>query len=365
MWLDVVATLTTDSSQGDTTPAQLAARLNTAQHSDLKFSMHHRGTRTALNLFIPSLHDSAALETSLLVPSPAPSTRKAAVFAHPYGPLGGSLNDGVVQHLASTLLSHGYIVALFNFRGAGRSKGHTTWTGKAEREDYAAVAAWVVNFAAALQLEDAPQRIDLLLGGYSYGALIAAQCPSAPALLATLADAPSEAFKTAVVAGTRSAQSWYDSHNDVGRTSYSGMRSPRSSYSGVRSPALEVPPRHTPSPLPPAGLDLDALVIDTRYLLISPPLPPVSTFLLPTFFMAGPESVMDPVVARRCAARMLVAWGDDDVFTGVKKYRRWAEKMRAQLETFEDVEVEGATHFWGQSELGVVVEAVERWLAAG
>jgi alpha/beta superfamily hydrolase len=329
--------------------------------------MHHRGTRTALNLFIPSLHDSTALETSLLVPSPAPSTRKAAVFAHPYGPLGGSLNDGVVQHLASTLLSHGYIVALFNFRGVGRSKGHATWTGKAEREDYAAVAAWVVNFAAALQLGDAQQQhVDLLLGGYSYGALIAAQCPPASALLATLAEPPSEAFKTAMMAGTKSAQSWYESHNDVGRTSYSGVRSPRSSYSGTRSPALELPLRHTPSPLPPSGgLDLDALKIDARYLLISPPLPPVSTFLLPTFFMAGPESVMDPVAAAKYAARMLVVWGDDDVFTGVKKYRRWAEKMRAQLETFEDMEVGGATHFWGERELGVVVEAVGRWLAAG
>jgi alpha/beta superfamily hydrolase len=70
-----------------------------------------------LNLFIPSLHNATSLETCITVPSSVSSaTRKAAVFAHPYGPLGGTFHDPVVQNFRETLVSHGYIVAVFNFR---------------------------------------------------------------------------------------------------------------------------------------------------------------------------------------------------------------------------------------------------------
>lgn len=76
---------------------------------------------STLNLFIPSLHDATPLEACITVPGPssinAPKgARKAAVLAHPYGPLGGTLHDRVVQTLRDTLVSHGYLVATFNFR---------------------------------------------------------------------------------------------------------------------------------------------------------------------------------------------------------------------------------------------------------
>jgi alpha/beta superfamily hydrolase len=327
-------------------------------------SLHPHSTSTTLNLFIPSLYDSTALEASLLVPTSAPTTRRAAIIAHPYGPLGGTLHDGAVQHLAFTLLSHGYIVALFNFRGAGHSKGHTTWTGKAETADYAAVAAWVLNFVAALGGCEAPSTapLQLLLAGYSYGALIAAQCPRVATLRETLANPPSDAFRSTVAAGTSSALKWFENHSDVGRTSYSGVRSPRTSYSGMHSGS-----ESRPLPPPPLAADLGAIEIATQYLLLSPPLPPVSAFLLPSFFAAA-ESAMDPAAAAVVvgADGVLVAWGDDDVFTSVKKYRRWAEKMRAQLgKRFVGVEVQGTGHFWAERELAVVDEALGRWLRLG
>lgn len=44
------------------------------------------------------------------------SRKKAAIIAHPYAPLGGSFDDGVVQEATKILLDHGYIVGTFNFR---------------------------------------------------------------------------------------------------------------------------------------------------------------------------------------------------------------------------------------------------------
>lgn len=44
------------------------------------------------------------------------STKKAAIIAHPYAPLGGSFDDNVVQEATKILLEHGFIVGTFNFR---------------------------------------------------------------------------------------------------------------------------------------------------------------------------------------------------------------------------------------------------------
>jgi alpha/beta superfamily hydrolase len=43
-------------------------------------------------------------------------SRKLAVFAHPYAPLGGSYDDHVVLSVVKLLLREGWVVASFNFR---------------------------------------------------------------------------------------------------------------------------------------------------------------------------------------------------------------------------------------------------------
>jgi len=90
-------------------------------------------------------------------------------------------------------------------------------------------------------------------------------------------------------------------------------------------------------------------------------------FLLPSFsFSAATESIIDPATAQaRAGARVLVAFGDEDVFTGVKKYRRWGEKMKKELgtERFVSVELGGVGHFWGDEGLQEVGTVVETWLA--
>ncbi|UNI24865.1 hypothetical protein JDV02_010584 [Purpureocillium takamizusanense] len=185
----------------------------------------------ALSLTIPSLHDGTPLDcrvyhpASLAAGNPraAPWKRHAALLAHPYAPLGGSYDDGMVETLAGRLLREGYLVTTFNFRGAGNSAGRTSWTAKPERDDYASVVGFLVHYVHYLDPfrsshhagitsregdDDDKPRITvvgeadevrqhghggtssarappvLLMGGYSYGAMITTQLLPLSALMA-------------------------------------------------------------------------------------------------------------------------------------------------------------------------------------
>ena len=71
---------------------------------------------------IPSLHDTTVLSCrvyhpdSLSAPVRGEWAGQVAVFAHPYAPLGGSADDGMVSMVSVTLLRRGYLVGTFNFR---------------------------------------------------------------------------------------------------------------------------------------------------------------------------------------------------------------------------------------------------------
>ncbi|EIE80117.1 hypothetical protein RO3G_04822 [Rhizopus delemar RA 99-880] len=64
---------------------------------------------------------------------------------HPYGPLGGNMNNNVVIALQKYFLSQGYITVCLNFRGCGHSQGKTSWTGMPEREDYISVINLILD----------------------------------------------------------------------------------------------------------------------------------------------------------------------------------------------------------------------------
>ena len=74
---------------------------------------------------IPSIHDDTPLECRIYHPAKFPANhgsgetvwrKKAAIIAHPYGPLGGSYDDPVVQSAVTEILKHGFVVGTFNFR---------------------------------------------------------------------------------------------------------------------------------------------------------------------------------------------------------------------------------------------------------
>lgn len=162
----------------------------------------------ALTLTLPSLHDGLPLDCRIYHPlalaaanpRAPPFLRHAAVVAHPYAPLGGSYDDPIVEAVAALLLRRGFVVVTFNFRGAGGSAGKTSWTARAEREDYGTVVGFLVHYVHYLDpfgrrrgeggdqtpyqsrqtsevltppVETAvPERPYLLCAGYSYGAII-------------------------------------------------------------------------------------------------------------------------------------------------------------------------------------------------
>lgn len=166
-----------------------------------------------INFTIPSIHDDLILQCRVYHPrafDPASPSgivdwrKKCAIVAHPYAPLGGCMDDPVVDIVASTILKQGFIVGTFNFRGAGTSKGRTSWQSKAEQNDYISFIGFMVYYLNDLcQLTTSETNLNspaahpqlnnlspiksqaimpewhprLLLAGYSYGALITTCLP--------------------------------------------------------------------------------------------------------------------------------------------------------------------------------------------
>ncbi|KAK3496240.1 Alpha/Beta hydrolase protein [Neurospora crassa] len=179
-----------------------------------------------LSFTLPSLHDGLAIDCRVYHPQsldPSPSSppwrKHAAVFAHPYAPLGGCYDDPVVDIAAGTLLKLGFLVGTFNFRGAQGSAGRTSWTAKAEHADYQTFIGFLsyyVHFLDPFQTQvsyavptttpiaEAPYHLGahggsspmthsasrdtarsplFLMGGYSYGSMITMQLPSLQTIL--------------------------------------------------------------------------------------------------------------------------------------------------------------------------------------
>ena len=100
------------------------------------------------------------------VDEPVGTTLGVAVLCHPHPLHGGTLDNKVVQTLARACVHLGYRAVRFNFRGVAGSAGQ--WDeGQGEVDDALAVVA-------AQRLDGVP----LILGGFSFGAYVAAQAAS-------------------------------------------------------------------------------------------------------------------------------------------------------------------------------------------
>jgi len=120
-----------------------------------------------------------ALEAAIDVSSgPAVAT---AVICHPHPLQQGTMTNKVVTTLARTFARLGADAVRFNFRGVGKSAG-THAGGLGERDDALAVVEWC--------RQRWPQR-PLYLGGFSFGAAVAAAIAAraAPEGLVTVAPA--------------------------------------------------------------------------------------------------------------------------------------------------------------------------------
>ena len=120
--------------------------------------------------------DGFALDGDVAIPA---SPRAGAVIAHPHPQFGGDRHSPVVAALYGALGLAGVAVVRFDFRSVGESEG-TYDEGRGERLDIAAA----IELIAGLELPG-----PLLLAGYSFGAMVAAQVTD-PRLSAWLLVAP-------------------------------------------------------------------------------------------------------------------------------------------------------------------------------
>lgn len=105
------------------------------------------------------------LEAILNTPPEGALVRAAAVICHAHPLHGGMMHFKVVFRAAKALQSQGVAVLRFNFRGVGRSEG-THDFGAGEKDDAQAALA---------EMEHRFPGLPLVLGGFSFGSVMAAK----------------------------------------------------------------------------------------------------------------------------------------------------------------------------------------------
>lgn len=190
------------------------------------------------------------------------------------------------------------------------------------------------------------RRIELIIGGYSYGSMIASHVPSLDVMIQRF-------------------------HLPPGPTASPGTPIDRIRREARKIAAACVPGSAGGGGGGPDGSDEGDFraALSISYLLVSPVLPPVSSFL--TMFTSLQVDVGDSAQARAVGPadqlsghRTLALFGDEDTFTSVRKLRQWsAELGRMAHSQFRGCEIEGAGHFWREEGVeGEVREVLRGWL---
>lgn len=364
------------------------------------------------NFTLPSLYDDLELDCRLYFPRfksehGAITAQGCAIFAHPYAPLSGSFDDHVVHSVGSVLLRQGYILTTFNFRGAEHSPGKTSWSGRGELGDYVSVYALcvaMINVPGVLEhmYRESTQeyRPILLLGGYSYGSMIAAHLPAVDVVIDCLSNAtdgsPEKEIENRAQELGGAFLGYCEAHRFRGRESRktSDSATPRggvATFGGYESPdaarrisrerslrKVEVDRvRHSVERVRRklssnntdsagssfAGAGKDAMsdtgatmtVPKLHYLLVSPLLGPIAGFATMfsklKFERRGTSSsgILSSTVPEETLSknRSLMIYGSSDHFTSSAKVRSWCAAIKGRPGSLlESHEVQGAGHFW-------------------
>ena len=107
------------------------------------------------------------LETVLAGPN-SECRHGIAIIAHPHPLYGGTMDNKVVHTLFKVLFELGFITVKFNYRGVGKSEG-SYGDGLGETEDVIAVVE-----AIREQFDTGPNKLTLILAGFSFGGAIQA-----------------------------------------------------------------------------------------------------------------------------------------------------------------------------------------------
>ena len=334
---------------------------------------------------IPSVYDGTQLDCRIHLPRDLHASRwqkQGAIVAHPYASLGGCYDDPVVSFVGGELLQSGYVVGTFNFRyyttpwgensenaanmlcfrGAGGSEGRTSWTAKPELADYVSFYGFMLYYLHSLGVggtsesarRETSEKLHLILGGYSYGSLVASHLPAIDVLVDLFENAPNSTTLGAIrqIARKVSDQTSEISQNQT-RPLPMDASSPRDKEDGSKK-------------------SLQGTTIS--YLLISPLLPPISQFL--TLFSKfsldvgmetsaqGKQIPCPKPVDQMRAHSTLAIYGNEDTFTSAGKLRKWSdETTRMPGGRFESHEINGAGHFWHEDGVELQARKVLRdWL---
>lgn len=241
-------------------------------------------------------------------------------------------------------------------RGAGSSEGRTSWTGKPELGDYVSLYGFMLNYlqhlhsALASRQNTPPSEaaVHLVIGGYSFGSLIASHVPPLDVMLDLFCYGP--ATPTTPI-------------YEIGKAAQK---------IAAQSTRYLPPAKQNPDKDNQADQPTSRVATTISYLLVSPLLPPVSQLL--TAFstlsvnVGGKTSAQARPACRPAeqlsAHRTLALFGDQDTFTSARKLQRWsAEMARMPQSGFRGCEIEGAGHFWREN--GVETRArraLQEWL---
>lgn len=180
---------------------------------------------------------------------------------------------------------------------------------------------------------ESSEKIHVILGGYSFGSMIASHLPGIEVVAGVFENAPNDSAMSTI---RRTAKNLAMSTNER-----LGMQvQPLSMNSGGREVAHKLVPQGTIS-----------------YLLISPILPPISSFL--TLFgkfsievgistSAQGKHIPCPRPADQLSSNQTLAiYGNEDTFTPASKLRSWSDGIaKAPGGMFKSHEIGGAGHFW-------------------
>ncbi|KXG53702.1 uncharacterized protein PGRI_007520 [Penicillium griseofulvum] len=311
----------------------------------------------SFSFYLPSVYDGNKLECRVYLPPALQNIQskitwpnRGAIVAHPYATLGGCYDDPVVSFIGSELLQAGCIVGTFNFRGAGDSEGRTSWTAKPELGDYVSFYGFMLQYLHSLELALGPRdQVDprrvtganqnspdvrLILGGYSYGSLIASHVPTLDSMLDLFQPVPT-------TASTNKTTPLHEIRSTAKRIAALSLEQLQKSHS-----LTDVP-------------DLCALTTSISYLLVSPLLPPISQFItlfsnlslnLKTEASGGPHIPCPRPADQQSTHHTLALFGDQDTFTSAGKLQRWSDEMvHIPRSQFQFRMIDGAGHFWREN----------------
>lgn len=338
------------------------------------------------------------------------------------------------------LLANSAVELKFIPSGAGSSKGTASWTSKPELMDYisftALFAHYINDIVSPSSIEPSPIQsraprgltpiqstspiasvpitpnlpgVLLILGGYSYGSLIASHLPTIDAILEKFTNIAKGSVEAEIRLRAQSLSTQWnkEAHESrMGQGSRANHKlggSSRISFGGEETePGSSRTSRESRRSLDVIRRSVDRsrkLILRTQcapvetsnevhfdftkipepqtcYLLISPLLPPISLLLTMFSKLSCPSPFKDDACSSQCKRKTstmgehlvnhptLAIYGDSDLFTSKRNLRKWAEGLSERPSSmFRFREIDGAGHFWQEQGVDAKMRAsLREWL---